>query len=88
MPLLAALLLGVVLSAAGMPPAAAQSGAADHIPAELLPKLSELSREQLEFFRGPDPVRVMGSRAQLVRILEQRSPEQIKLFVADMMQVV
>lgn len=88
MPLLAAFMLGVVLSAAGMPPAAAQGGGADHIPAELLPKLSELSREQLEFFRGPEPMRVMGSRAQLVRILEQRSPEQIEAFVADMMRVV
>ncbi len=88
MPLLASLLVVGLLGVMVWQPLAAQSVGAEPIPAELWPKLSELSGEQRTFLQGPYPVRVMGSRAQLVRILEQRSPEEIAVFVADMMQVV
>ena len=85
---LACLLLWAGLGFSSLQAAHAQGGAASALPTELLPKLSELSSAQLAFLSGTDPVRVMGSRAQLVRILEQRNPEQIAVFVADMMQVV
>ena len=85
---LVCLLLAGWLGVAGLQPVFAQAGTGEAIPAELLPKLAGLSRAQMRFMQGPDPVRVIGSRAQLVRILEQRSPRQIEAFVADMMAVV
>lgn len=79
------ILLGALLLGAAV---AAGADETEPLPGHLAAQLQDLSTAQRAFLEGPDPVRVLGSRAQLVRMLQQRSADQVLAFVVDLKQVV
>lgn len=65
----------------------AQSAEAE-IPAHIMEKLGALSEEQIDFLRGFQPLRIIPTREKLNQDLERRTPEQIGLYISDMMMAV
>jgi len=56
------------------------------MPESVTDKLALLTPEQRSFLRGTEPLRIVASREKLMQELDSRTPEQIALYVSDMMQ--
>jgi agmatinase len=58
------------------------------LPEGVAPKLALLTPEQIAFLKGPDARAFAGSAEDVVEALEKRTPEEVKIWVEAMQQVV